>query len=71
MSNFDTEKYESNDFLGLFAGKDLEQSKDEVMGIYKLIFRFSIDKLLNYLRDDGFLIMMLQYVKDTQMQRFH
>ena len=39
--------------------------------MYKLIFRFSIEKLLNYLSKDTFLVIMLSYIKDTQLQRFH
>ena len=64
-------KYETIDFHGLFRGQDLEDKTNEVMKIYKLIFRFSIDKLSNYLKDDSFLIIIMQYLKDTQLQRFH
>ena len=29
----------------------------------KLIFRFSIEKLLHYLRDDSFIVILLQYLE--------
>ena len=40
------------DFFGLLKGKEMEEKKDSVLETYKLIFRFSIEKLLNYLNDD-------------------
>lgn len=39
--------------------------------IYKLIFRFSIEKLTNYLKNDMFLAILFQYLKDTNFSRIH
>ena len=51
--------------------KDIESKKAQVLMIYKLIFRFSIEKLTNYLKNDMFLIILLQYLKDTNFCRIH
>ena len=39
--------------------------------IYKLIFRFSIEKLTNYLKNDMFLTILFQYLIDTNFSRIH
>lgn len=41
------------------------------MQIYKLIFRFSIERLIDYLAKDVFLVTLLSYVQSTQLERFH
>ena len=38
---------------------------------YKLIFRFSIEKLTNFLSKDTFLVLLQQYLMATQMRRIH
>jgi len=38
---------------------DQEEKKNEVMKIYKLIFRFSIEKLSIYLKDDYFILIIV------------
>jgi len=50
---------------------DLESKKESVLETYKLIFRFSIEKLLHYLSNDSFLVILLSYIQDSQLQRFH
>tara|TARA_B110000285_G_scaffold205526_1_gene243350 strand:- start:520 stop:807 length:288 start_codon:yes stop_codon:yes gene_type:complete len=40
---------ETNNFFGLFKDETLEEKKTQVLMIYKLIFRFSIEKLTDYL----------------------
>lgn len=47
------------DFFGIMADEDIESKKTQVLRIYKLIFRFSIEKLTNYLKNDMFLIILL------------
>lgn len=58
-------------FFGVVATEDLERKKTIVLDTYKLIFRFSIQKLIKYLDDFCFLQLVLQYLKSTQMQRAH
>jgi hypothetical protein len=66
-----TNIFETRNFFGNLAGSDLEEKKQSVLEMYKLIFRFSIEKLLNYLCKDTFIVMLLSYVKDTSLERFH
>ena len=40
------------DFFGLLKDKEIDEKKDSVLETYKLLFRFSIEKLLNYLDDN-------------------
>ena len=63
--------FQTFDFHGLLADLRLEEKKEKVLQIYKLIFRFSIDKLIYYIKDDFFLILFLYYFQDTQMKRAH
>ena len=42
-------------FFGILAGTDIEAQKLQVLDTYKLIFRFSIQKLIKYLGDFPFL----------------
>lgn len=39
--------------------------------IYKLIFRFSIEKLADYLKNDMFIIILFQYIQSTKLRRIH
>ena len=59
------------DFFGILAEVDPEEQKALVLDTYKLIFRFSIQKLIKYLGDFHFLNLFLQYLKSTQMERAH
>ena len=61
----------SNDFFGVFQDQDLNSMKLKVLDVYKLIFRFSIGKLVDYLGKPELMIMILQYLQDTQMERVH
>ena len=63
--------FQTCDFHGLLKDLSMQEKKEHVLQTYKLIFRFSIDKLLNYLKNDSFLIMLLHYLQDTQLQRIH
>lgn len=43
------------DFFGILAGTNIETQKLQVLDTYKLIFRFSIQKLIKYLGNFPFL----------------
>ena len=49
----------SNDFFGVFKGMDINQKKIVVLDIYKLMFRFSVGKLIKYLSKPEFLCVVL------------
>jgi hypothetical protein len=52
-------------FFNLLGDMDVQAKKNSVLQTYKLIYRFSIEKLLNYLRNDSFLVILVHYIKDT------
>ena len=47
----------TDDFFGVLKGLDLNEKKINVLDTYKLIFRFSICKLIDYLSRPELLIM--------------
>lgn len=55
----------TSDFFGILKDVELETKKQLALDTYKLIFRFSIEKLTNFLEDDSFILLLLQYVKET------
>ena len=59
------------DFFGVLVGENIDAKKAQVLMIYKLIFRFSIEKLTNYLKNDMFLAILFQYLQDTKFSRIH
>ena len=61
----------SNDFFGVLKDLDINQKKIYVLDIYKLMFRFSVGKLIKYLAKPEFLCVILQYLQETQMRRIH
>ena len=62
---------QTDEFFGLLKGLTYEQKKAEVLDNYKLIFRFSISKLSEYLCKETFLIIVMQYLRETKLQRIH
>ena len=50
---------------------DLDTKKTLALDTYKLIFRFSIEKLTQDLEDDSFVTMFLQYLFETQSRRIN
>lgn len=61
----------SHDFFHILNNVSLDERKSRTLETYKLIFRFSIEKLTNFLIQDSFLLLLLQYLKESQMQRIH
>ena len=51
--------FASVDFFGLLFGCTTDQKKVRVLDTYKLIFRFSIGKLMNYLKEDSFILILI------------
>ena len=65
-------KVESNrDFFGVLAGVDEDQKQAQILQTYKLIFRFSIEKLLKFLEDYTFLAILMKYLQETKMRNVH
>lgn len=49
----------SNDFFGVLPEMDSKQKKIEVLDVYKLMFRFSIGKLIKYMSKPEFICVVL------------
>ncbi len=49
----------TNNFFGIFSTQSLQDKNNVVLETYKLIFRFSIDRLLLFLKKDDFIIIIL------------
>jgi hypothetical protein len=69
--NLDGEPVTTNDYFGILKDMNLETKKQKALDTYKLIFRFSIEKLTKFLEDDSFILILMQYIKETQLQRVH
>ena len=61
----------SHDYFHTLRNVSLEDRKSRTLETYKLIFRFSIEKLTKFLAEDSFLLILLQYLKESKMQRIH
>ena len=48
----------TNDFFGVFKDMDINSKKIQVLDIYKLMFRFSVGKLINNLSKPEFLVVI-------------
>ena len=59
----------NNDFMGLYKGKTLDEKKLCILEIYRYFFRFSIERLKNFIDDPIFIVITLQYLHETQMSR--
>lgn len=58
-------------FFGLLGEMDVQTKKNSVLQTYKLIYRFSIEKLLISLKDDSYLVILMQYIRETKLRRIH
>ena len=61
--------YIKNDFMGLYKNNSLEAKKLGILEIYRYFFRFSIERLKNFIDNPIFIVITLQYLKETQMSR--
>lgn len=71
MYQLEGNSYITNDFFGIFKAMDLDSKKTLALETYKLIFRFSIEKLIVNLEDDSFITVFLQYLFETQLRRIN
>jgi hypothetical protein len=55
----------SHDYFHVLTNENLEDRKSLALETYKLIFRFSIEKLTNFLTQDPFLLILQQYLLAT------
>ena len=56
---------QTTDFFGFYTGQESDEKNESVLEIYKLIFRFSIERLITYLSEDTFLVILLSYIRSS------
>lgn len=59
LYNLESKYGVTNDYFGILKDMELEEKKSLALETYKLIFRFSIEKLTRYLEDDSFIMIFL------------
>lgn len=64
-------KYFANDFLGVLKGKKTEVKKLRVLEIYRYLHRISMEKVKLFSDSPVNMCLILYYIKQTKMQRFH
>ena len=61
----------TNDFFGLLANSPMKVKKERTLDIYKFYYRFSMEKVELFINSPVFMLILVQYIKHTQMQRIH
>mgnify|MGYP006952861190 FL=1 len=61
----------TQDFFGHLKNRSLEYKKMKTLEIYRLIVRFSIEKVREVSDTEVFQIIVLQYIKSTRLERLH
>ena len=61
----------TQDFFGHLKNRSLEYKKMKTLEIYRLIVRFSIEKVRVVSDTEVFQIIVLQYIKSTRLERLH
>ena len=61
----------SEDFYGELKEVNFASKKRQVMDIYKLFFRFSVEKLFFFVDQLDLIIILIQYIMETNMKRCH
>ena len=61
----------TEDFYGLLESKSIAEKKLIVTKIFRLFFRFSLEKLVFFCEDLEFMLVLLQYILDTELSRVH
>uniref|UniRef100_A0A7S3MXG4 Uncharacterized protein n=1 Tax=Strombidium inclinatum TaxID=197538 RepID=A0A7S3MXG4_9SPIT len=61
----------SVNFYGLLSGDSKKQKKVKVTEVYRLFFRFSVEKLFFFVDDFDMMTLFLHYLAKTSMHRAH
>ena len=60
----------TKDFYGQLKNCSKFEKNDRVLSVYKLFFRFSVEKLNNFLDDPSLMTLFLSYLRATGLERF-
>ena len=55
--------------MGLYKSSSLDAKKLGILEIYRYFFRFSIERLKNFIDNPIFIVITLQYLKESKMSR--
>lgn len=61
----------TQDFFGYLKNRSLDYKKMKTLEIYRLIVRFSIEKVRLVSDTEVFQIIILQYIKSSKLSRIH
>jgi len=61
----------TDDFYGQLGGKSITDKKLIVTKIFRLFYRFSLEKLMFFSEDLELMLILLHYLLDTRMNRVH
>ena len=64
-------QFTKNDFLGHLKGKDIEVKKMKILEIYRYLFRFSIERVKQFIDEPIMMLILLEYIKKTKLKRIH
>ena len=61
----------TDDFMGYLGGQSMELKKIKILEIYRHLYRFSLEKVKQFIDNPAFMIICLQFLKMTRMERIH
>jgi hypothetical protein len=59
----------TQDFYGALEGKSLQVKKFKTLDIYRYIYRFCSEKLMQFINNQQFVIMLVYYLEHDKMKR--
>ena len=64
-------RFITDDFMGYLKDQSMELKKIKILEIYRHLYRFSLEKVKQFIDNPAFIIICLQYLKMTRMERIH
>ena len=64
-------KYLNDDFFGHLKGKTQEIRKMQICEIYSFFYKFAQNKMRSFVDNPLIMLFVLQYLKDTKVDRIH
>jgi len=63
--------YITDDFMGHLSEETMESRKIKILQIYRHLYRFSLEKVKQFIDNPAFMVICLEYLKKTHMERIH
>ena len=61
----------NNEFLSHLKNKNMKQKKQAIIDIYKYYFRFSFEKVNEFIDNPIMMVLILEYLRQTKMTRVY